>query len=1363
MVIELQANTIDKSQALIPGRQFVFNCKVKTAQGNAVNAEGLTDSGATGNCVSDSYAQRTKLQRLKLQRRLRLKLGDGVTGQTVTHAALVPVYHGDHYSEELMYVIDMKGYDLIFGTPWLEKHNPRICWRKHTMTFDDDDCFADCLIHGKPVVIHSKNHKKAAPTVLAALVGKDIFDISGRAATAMLCRQGHQAIWMLPEHFERLEGDEPLNDDVKAAFRSLFTMDLAAFTQDDIDKFHNKMNLPERSPDEIRKMLPDWLHDFVHMFNMKNDQALPPYRRGVDHEIVLEDGKFPAQRMYGLSRDEGLVVKAYLEDMLAKGEIKHSTSRYASPVLVVRKPGGGLRVCVDYRQLNAVTVKSRNAPPSIKETLGRLSGIQYLSIMDIVAAFNRVRIKKGDEETTAFLTRYGLFEYLVMPFGLCNAPSSFQKFINEVLREYLDEFCSAYLDDILVFSKSVEEHQRHVCQVLSRLSEAGLYLDIDKCKFAVKKVKYLGLIITTDGIEMDPAKVKAIEEWMLPTSLKELQSFLGFTNFYRRFILGYSDLTRPLTDLTRQSDRQLFPLGQRERLAFEAVKRAFLTSGALMHFDPRLETWVETDASDYVTAAVLSQMDKNGVLRPVAFMSTKMSPAECNYAIYDKELLAIVKAFEEWRPELCDGPVNVVTDHRSLEWFMTNKKLNRRQARWAEFLAEFNFKITYRPGRQGTKPDALTRRPGDTPQHVDDDRIQHQMQTVLPEHRFDNGILSDRSRTITAVQPEGNDAHTAVMLAQILTDDFECSVTELASMLYLFSEEFSEEGETDGDSTKESSSANQSSGESREIHSGEEPVDIIAEIKRRYETDEITQEIISDVKAKRRRLPRKIVQDQQVKIEMKDLRWDDANGLLIFKDRVFVPFDDDLRATIVRQYHDSPTAGHGGRKSTYFLISQKFFWPRMTATVARYTKECQTCRRAKPFHEGKHGLLQPLPIPERFWTDITVDFITPLPICKRNGRHFQHIMVVVDRLSKQQKFVALDSLEVESVVQAFIEYVWREEGFPKSIVSDRGSQFTAHFWKAMCKRLGITPKLSTAWHPETDGQTEIMNALLKCYLRCYVNYTQNDWADWLPIAQLAANNRENSTTGIAPNMATKGYLTNNGINPDIPVQPHLPPEMKLADLNAESRTARMQEIMQVMKENMAWSQSVMAEFANRKRAPATRFDVGDRVYLDARNMPCLRESKGLDFKNLGPFEIIEVVNNAAYRLKLPDCFKHVHNVFHPWLLRLDARDPASRPTQPEGEVAHESPEGVIDYFVDAIADSRIHRGMKDPITGQKGLLQYKVLYKSSPDWNANPAWQPYHDLFGEEEAVQDFHNSNPKKPGPHPQFRELADYEYLFG
>jgi hypothetical protein len=821
--------------------------------------------------------------------------------------------------------------------------------------------------------------------------------------------------------------------------------------------------------------------------------------------------------------------------------------------------------------------------------------------------------------------------------------------------------------------------------------------------------------------------------------MKEVQAFLGFANFYRRFIIGFSAIVRPLTDLTRgnSNDKPHYPLAadSAAAIAFEKLKKAFTVAPVLAHFDPSLETWVEADSSDYVNAAVLSQVHPDGTLRPVAFLSRKMAPAECNYEIYDKELLAIVRAFEEWRPELAGtaDPIKVLSDHKALEYFMTTKNLNRRQARWAEFLAEFNFRIVYRPGKQGTKPDSLTRRPGDVPKGITDDRVQHQLQTILTGERLDDDLKSYVART----NLDGGAKH-AVHLARLLFDEYEDSAVNLASMMYLMAEELVE-GESD-DAPPPSLS-------------------ILDKARQATAEDDVIQQIIHAKLERHRRIPFNLIHGKNIKIELAEC--DVREGLLYFRNRLFIPFDESLREEIVRQFHETCVTGHGGKRSTYYLVSQHYFWPRMTDTVARFTRNCRTCRRSKPYKEGKHGLLHPLPVPERFWTDISVDFITPLPDCKRAGRTYSHIMVVVDRLSKKQKFIPLETLEVEEVVRAFIEYVWREEGFPSTIVSDRGSQFTSKFWPELCRRLGVKPLLSTAWHPETDGQTEIANAGLKCYLRAYVNFTQNDWVDYLPMAELATNCRENASSGISPALATKGYLPRLGIEPDVPVSPLANRLERLAADDARTMTSRMNDVLKFMKENLVWSQAKMEEYANRSRQPAPEFHVGDRVFLDARNMPSLRTNSGLDFKNLGPYEVTEVIGNHAYRLNLPDCYKNVHDVFHPWLLHTEAQDPL--PAQREqkeqdGDLVRTHPDGVGEFYIECIADCRIDKRKKDKLTGEKGLLEYKVKYTNSDDWNASPRWQPYTDLIGCERAVEEFHHDNPDKPGPHRLYRSLAEY-----
>ena len=253
-----------------------------------------------------------------------------------------------------------------------------------------------------------------------------------------------------------------------------------------------------------------------------------------------------------MSRDELQVVRNYLKENLEKGFIRASSSQVSSPVLLVRKPGGGLRFYVDYRALNKITTKNRYLTPLIRETLNILYKARHYSKIDIIAAFNKLRVAEGEEWKTAFRTRDGLFEYTVMPFGLCRAPSDWQAFINNILREYLDQFCTAYADDILIYSDNLKEHRRHVRLVLQKLREAGIQADINKCDFDSKEVIYLGLILTPNGIKMDPRKVKNILKWQIPRNLKELQSFIGFANFYRRFIQNFSAKARALMALTRK-------------------------------------------------------------------------------------------------------------------------------------------------------------------------------------------------------------------------------------------------------------------------------------------------------------------------------------------------------------------------------------------------------------------------------------------------------------------------------------------------------------------------------------------------------------------------------------------------------------------------------------------------------------------------------------------------------------------------------------------------------------------------------------------------------------------------------------------
>lgn len=372
-----------------------------------------------------------------------------------------------------------------------------------------------------------------------------------------------------------------------------------------------------------------------------------------------------------------------------------------------------------------MTRKDRYPLPRIDELLDRLRSAYIFTKLDLRSGYNLVRMREGDEWKTAFRTRYGSYEFLVLHFGLTNAPATFQHFMNDTFRAFLDDFLEAYLDDLIVFTTATfgevapvgcdpsetPKHVEQVRKVLTKMREGGLYANPKKCVFHVKTVDFLGYVVSPEGLTMDPAKTKVIDEWPTPKTVKDIQSFLGFCNFYRRFIAGYSKTAKPLTYLTKKDVPFLW--SEKADAAFQLLKSAFSSAPLLAHFQPEYQTVVETDASDYAVAAVLSQENPSSqLLHPVAFYSRSLSPAERNYEIYNKELLAIHSSFKEWRSYLegSTHSVRVITDHKNLEYFASTKLLTRRQARWSEFLSGFSYVVFYRPGCLGGKPDTLTRR-----------------------------------------------------------------------------------------------------------------------------------------------------------------------------------------------------------------------------------------------------------------------------------------------------------------------------------------------------------------------------------------------------------------------------------------------------------------------------------------------------------------------------------------------------------------------------------------------------------------------------------------------------------------------------
>lgn len=936
-------------------------------------------------------------------------------------------------------------------------------------------------------------------------------------------------------------------------------------------------------------VLPEYIRDFLDVFTMSETDFLPPHRPYDCSIEIIEGSKYPKGRIYNLSAPERQAMKDYLTESLAKGHIRPSVSPMGAGFFFVSKKDGGLRPCIDYRELNKISVKNRYPLPLIPDLLNQVQGACWFSKLDLKGAYNLIRIREGDEWKTAFNTPEGHYEYQVMPFGLSNAPAVFQNFVNDIFRPFLGRFMIVYIDDILIFSADWESHVSHTRQVLEVLRKNLLFVKGEKCTFGVQEVAFLGYILTPFSFKMDPAKVQAILDWVRPTSLKALQRFLGFANFYRKFIKNFSVMAKPITDLTRKG-ADLANWSPAAKKAFESLKRSFINAPVLIQPDQTKPFIVEVDASEDGVGAVLSQGSSTFTnLKPCAFFSRKFSPAEKNYDIGNRELLAIKWAFEEWRHFL-EGALHrvmVLTDHKNLMFLESAKRLNPRQARWALFFTRFDFCVTFRPGSKNIKADAL-------------------------------------SRSFHACQlPEG--PPEPILPANIIVA---AATADLAS----------------------------------EILAGQHlaPPDTPT-------------------------------------------------------DKLFVPAH--LRLRLLGECHNSVLCGHPGINATKELISREFWWPSISRDVQAFVTSCSTCARSKNPKTRPMGELHPLPIPDRPWSHLSMDFITDLP-CSDSKTV---IWVVVDRFSKMCHLISLRKLPTAKVLASlFIDHIVRIHGIPENIVSDRGVQFVSRFWKAFCHKIDISLSFSSAFHPETNGQTERLNQSVEQFLRCYVADNQHQWSRYLSLAEFAINNRVNTSSGISPFFCNMGFHPRFG---SFSLSTSVVPEVN-------SFAQELCTVWAQVQTNLKKAQETQKVKADRKRSNGVDFKVGDKVWLSTKNLKMKVPSYKFAPRFIGPYEITKVINPVSFKLCLPESFR-IHNVFHKSLLKgyVAPVCPENQPPPPV-QVA-----GQEEHEVASIIDVRKVRNS----------FQYLVHWRGfGPE---DRSWVPLTRMHADT-LIRNFHRMHPEKPAP---------------
>ena len=445
---------------------------------------------------------------------------------------------------------------------------------------------------------------------------------------------------------------------------------------------------------------------------------------------------------------------------------------------------------------------------------------------------------------------------------------------------------------------------------------------------------------------------------------------------------------------------------------------------------------------------------------------------------------------------------------------------------------------------------------------------------------------------------------------------------------------------------------------------------------------------------------------------------DSNSKLLLYDGRVYVPDNDSLKLDLLKEFHDSPLSGHPGRTRTHELLSRFYFWPKMRSFIYRYVSHCHSCIRAKPVRKEPFGYLKPLHVPDRPWSSISMDFVVGLPMSKG----FNSICVIVDRFSKMAHFIpCLDTITASQLSSVFMRSIVRLHGFPNEIISDRGSVFTSKFWQQLLLQLRIKSSLSTAFHPQSDGQTERVNSILEQYLRIYVNYQQDDWYSLLPLAEFAYNNTQQSSTQLSP------FYANYGYHPSI----HFSPNPDSCSVPSYELTKKLNDLHDNIKFSIKDAQKSQEAYYNLHHRPTPTYEVGELVFVNAKNFSTNRPSKKLDHKHLGPFKISQKVGSHAYKLELPPSMR-VHPVFHVCMLLpiSSLPDIPHRISNPPPSVEIE---GQEEFTVEQILDSRYYRGK----------VQYLVSWKGYPD-PSDQTWEPYTNF----DQNQDFHSKYPNKPRP---------------
>jgi hypothetical protein len=973
------------------------------------------------------------------------------------------------------------------------------------------------------------------------------------------------------------------------------------------------------SDQDIPKLRDEWAFAIKDLTS-PIPERLPPFR-DINHEINLVDEDKQYRYHHPRCPDQ------YVEELSEKikrymraGWWIPRTVRQAMPMLCVAKKNGKLRTVFDCRQRNANTVKDATPFPDQDRIRNDVARAPYRSKIDMSEAYEQIRIVERDVSKTGFSTIQGTFVSTVIQQGDCNAPSTFQRLMTHLFRDCIGRFVHCYLDDIFIYSNSIEDHQRHLAKVFQILRENQLYLSQSKEKLDLYSVDMdcLGYRIDNEGIHCDSTKMEKIASWPTPKDYLDIQRFNGLVNYIGSFLPDIAVWTGQLSSCC-QNQRE-FKWTPRLDECFKKIKEIVANAPILKPID-RAKTdpiFVICDASVHGIGAMYGQGSDWQTCRPAGFMSRKFSTAQSSYFTLEQETLAVLEALKSWEDKLMGRHFTIVTDHEALQYLLTKKSLSRRETRWADYLARFNFDIVHIPGDQNRVADCLSR-------YYSNDNVKtprKQQEYVTIDLRLD---------------PEGEDLpgdrrselhHLRINAARRRRE-----LNDARSERAFEAQELEDAVHQDQLRTGPSGPDNLVDPEAQNSEAG--GVDLPDYMSRYSAFSELLQS--SYIKNP--------IFSRVLKDPSHHSSFTVDNGLIYHIDRLSnrllcVPHEallEGRRLTELIIDHAHLILGHFGQARTLNYIRRYYWWPTLAKDVSEFCKSCGHCQMNKPSNQHPQGLLKSLQIPSRPWESVGIDFLGPFP----PSEGFNYLMVVICRLTSMVHLIPTHtSVKASEVANLYYRNVWRLHGLPSSIISDRDSKFTSAFWRELNSAVGTKLLMSTAYHPQTDGATERANRTISQILRSIIRPDQLNWVNKIPAVEFAINSSVSASTGYSPFELNYGHLPDSsGFFKSVSASPGVKEFAEKARWN-----------LLEAHDHIITYRTQQTYHANQRRREEDQYKPGDLAYLSTADLrlPKSRARKLLP-RYIGPYRITEYnPRSHTVKLALPEELRkrRIHDVFH---------------------------------------------------------------------------------------------------------------------